>query len=400
MSDTPVPVLPPEEAIRFFTAKGLAKSFAWQDIWTAQHDYFFTVAKMLCASLLEEVHGLIGEALKDGRSPKQLGQELKNLLAERGWWGRQRQVDPLTGEEQIVQLGSNRRVRTIVNTNLRTSYAAGRYERQERTRSAFPILVYKSRMDGRERPEHRSWHDTALPFDDVWWRTHYPPCDWGCRCRTVSMTAKMAERRGLKVGDAPAYAGKRKWVNKRTGEIMEIEKGIGAGWDYHPGRARLEGLAPEPLFGFSRDGTAISSAAPAALDIFLARFGALRDGRIWRDATGWPLAISPAWLRGLPADRQLVAARAMVAVQEPEEIRLLWVAGSDGAAMMVRRYIGAAHVVDVGNRFWRFGGANEAQRQRLRTGRVIWQREALRSPPTTPVSRAIATDGGSALAAG
>ena len=53
MSDSPIPVLPPKEALAFFRGKGLAKSFAWQDIFTAQHDYWFTVAKMMSVSLLE-----------------------------------------------------------------------------------------------------------------------------------------------------------------------------------------------------------------------------------------------------------------------------------------------------------------------------------------------------------
>ena len=151
MSDTAFPVLPPEEAIAFFESKGLARSFSWADIWTAQHDYFFTVAKMTSVSLLEDVHALLGEALRDGRSPQDLGRELKGLLAARGWWGRQIQTDPLTGDRKPVQLGSARRVRTIVDTNLRTSYAAGRGARQDRTRAACPIRA----------PSCRCWHPWA-----------------------------------------------------------------------------------------------------------------------------------------------------------------------------------------------------------------------------------------------
>ena len=39
------PVVPPKEAIAFFKAKGLAKSFSWKEIVTSQHDYFFTIAQ-------------------------------------------------------------------------------------------------------------------------------------------------------------------------------------------------------------------------------------------------------------------------------------------------------------------------------------------------------------------
>lgn len=372
MADSSIPVLPPEEAIAFFRKKGLARSFAWQEIYGAQHDFFFTVAKMMSVSLLEDTHAEILAALEDGRSPQQLGRDLKKLLAKRGWWGKALQDDPLTGEKTLVQLGSNQRVRTIVNTNLRTAYSAGRYERQDRTKDAFPILVYKSRMDGRERPQHHAWHNTALPISHVWWKTHYPPCDWGCRCRTVSMTLKMAERRGLKIGEQPPHFGNREWKNKRTGEVMEIERGIGAGWDYHPGRAKLEGLAPDPLFGFSKgDDDAIAAAEPSSTQRFLDVFGG-DGGLVWSDPTGWPLPISARWLFGLSADRQRLAWQAASTIATPEAIRLVWVTGKDGRSMLVRRYTGSGFVVDVGTSFWRFAKVRAAQLARLSTGDIIW----------------------------
>lgn len=393
MPDTPIPVLPPKEAIAYFGRKGLAKSFAWADIWAAQHDYFFTVAKMLETSLLEEVHGLIVDALKDGRSPQELGKNLKQLLRARGWWGKQLQDDPLTGETKPVQIGSNHRVRTIVNTNLRTSYSAGRYARQERVSTLLDILVYKSRMDGRERPQHHAWHNTALPIGHPWWKTHYGPCDWGCRCRTVSMSRKMAERRGLKVGEEPAFFGTRKWVNKRTGEVIEVEKGIGAGWDYHPGRAPIEGLAPEPLFGFSKtdegESDATASAGPSAIGRFLDRFDLSGTGGVWRDATGWPLAISRRWLKGLSTQRQQLAGVVIQAVTDPDEIRAVWVRGKDGRAMLMRRYLlrrpGAGYVVDIGAHIWRFARVSHAAHDRLGAkGAMIWAREGMAEASYNP----------------
>lgn len=384
MTDTPIPILPPQEAIAFFVRKGLARSFAWEDIWTSQHDYYFTVAKMMQVSLLEEVFDLIGAAMKDGRSPKQLAADLKGLLRERGWWGRQPQADPLTGETRPVQLGSNRRVRTIVDVNLRASYGAGRYARQDRVKEALPILVYKCRMDGRERPQHHAWHNTALYFDDPWWKTHYGPCGWGCRCRTVSMTERMAARRGLNVGGKPAYFGTRKWVNRRTGEIVEIEKGIDAGWNYHPGRAQIEGLAPDPLFGFSAGddrATAAAADAPAAAG-FLGRFGLGAEGGVWRDATGWPLALSARWLMGLAASSRASAAQLAGAIVAPDRIALVWVIGKDGRAMLMRRYLlaveGGGIVADIGNAVWRIARVDRAALVRLQaTGTAIWSRDGM-----------------------
>ena len=366
---TDIPLVPPKEAIAFFKGKGLAKSFGWSEILHAQHDYFFTVAKMMQRSLLEETQQIILQGLEEGESAPAIARTLKKRLAEAGWWGKQMQTDPLTGEQQLVQLGSNRRVRTIVNTNLRTSYSAGRYARQERTKNAFPFLVYKSLLDGRERPQHRAWHNVALPHDHPWWDTHYPPCDWGCRCRTVSMTKGQAERRGISATDKPAHFGTRKWVNKRTGEVTEIEKGIGAGWDYHPGKAPLAGLAPDPLYPFALgDDAAIASALGSAVDRFADVFDLTASGGVFADAAGWPLPVSGRWLMGLDAKGQRAAFAAAVAVTKPDTIRSLWVEGKDGQMMLVRRYLKGKMVVDIGGVFWRFGTVSAIPD----TGTVVW----------------------------
>ena len=150
MADSAIPLLPVNDALAFFRKKGLAKSYAWQDVAKAAHDFYFTVAKMMSVSLLEDVRAIIDEGIASGAAPKTLAKDLKGLLGARGWWGRQIKTDPLTGARELVQLGSDRRVRTIINTNLRTSYAAGRWSRVTRLKSSFPILVYKCVLDGRD----------------------------------------------------------------------------------------------------------------------------------------------------------------------------------------------------------------------------------------------------------
>lgn len=352
---TAIPVLPAEEAIKIFRAKGLAKSFDWRDVWQAEHGRAFTVAKMMSTALLEDTREIIDAGLAEGKSFGQIAGELKQLLRERGWWGRQMMTDPMTGERKAVQLGSERRVRTIVNTNMRTAYAQGRYQRIQRVKKALPIMVYKSVMDGRERDEHRAWHNTALPVDHPWWDTHYPPCDWGCRCKAVSMTEGQASRRRLVVGDAPKPNRMRTVINKRTGEIMQVERGIGAGWDYHVGKSPFEGLAPVPMRGFGlNESNSEASAMSGAIGRWLNSFDLPAEGGEYRDATGWPLAVSKRWLSGLSEARQNAAAIAAAAIVAPDMIRLIWVTGKDGRKMLVRRYLKDGMTVDVGSAFWRF----------------------------------------------
>lgn len=170
--------VPPEEAIRFFAAKGRRATFDWPEMLHEEHAADFTVAKMGELDLLDATHRAVRDALAKGRTFEQFRQELEPTLRAAGWWGRQERTDPLTGERRMVQLGSTRRLQIIYDTNLRTAYAAGQWERIERVKAARPWLRYVAVLDARTRPLHRAWHGTILPVDHPWWRTHYPPPQW------------------------------------------------------------------------------------------------------------------------------------------------------------------------------------------------------------------------------
>jgi uncharacterized protein with gpF-like domain len=164
MADQALPIdVPPAEAIAWFRAKGYQFGFSWQDVEHEEHGRGFTVAKAMTRDLLETLREAVDRAIAEGETLQMFAKELRPRLEAAGWWGRKEMVDPATGESELVQLGSPRRLKTIFETNMRTSYAAGRWERIERNKRAFPFLEYVSVMDGRERPQHHAWHGTVRP---------------------------------------------------------------------------------------------------------------------------------------------------------------------------------------------------------------------------------------------
>lgn len=233
----PLPIdLPPAEAVEFFREKGFRPSFAWQDMMHAQHAIDFTVAKMLDTDLLRDVHASLQTAIEDGQSYRQWAEAVEPELRRRGWWGRQRQTDPLTGETRLVQLGSDRRMRIIYDANMRSAMAAGRWRRIERLAPRRPYLRYIAVLDERTRPDHAAWHGTILPWDHPWWEHHVPPNGWRCRCTVVQLSERDLERHGWQVSPNPAVQ-TRRWTNRRTGEARDVPVGVDPGWDYHVGRA-------------------------------------------------------------------------------------------------------------------------------------------------------------------
>jgi len=269
--------LPPERALEFFRQKGLNTSFAWQDMMRAEHDAAFTVAKMMDMDLLKDMRDAVEKAVAEGISFEDFRAEIEPTLADRGWWGRKELTDPQSGEVREVQLGSPRRLRTIYQTNLRTSYAAGHWSKIVDTADDAPFLLYDAVLDDRTREDHAAWDGILLRWDDPWWQTHYPPNGWNCRCSVTQLDADQA--RELLGKDAPDQAPpspEREWVNTRTGEVEQIPVGIDPGWNYHPGRSRIERLnqaMAEKVRADPEFGAAAAAATDTALEQARRRLG-------------------------------------------------------------------------------------------------------------------------------
>jgi len=234
--------LKPERALAFFRGKGLKVTFSWQDMLHEEHDHAFTVAKMADLDLLAEVQRHFDRALAEGLGFKRFAAELRPKLEAAGWWGKQMMTDPETGEERLRQLGSPRRLRTIYDANMRTSYAAGRWAGIAAGAKRRPYVMYSAIMDTRVRPQHAAWNGTILRWDDPWWQTHTPPNGWNCRCTVISLSQRDLDRMGRTVSEPPPSSD-REWTNPRTGEVIMVPAGIDPGWGYAPGASRREAMA-------------------------------------------------------------------------------------------------------------------------------------------------------------
>lgn len=230
---------PPPEASKFLRAKGLRPAFSWLDVEPEEHAVAFSVTKATELDLLAAMQGHVQRALDEGLPFEAFKKNWRSDAGLAEWWGRKRMVDPVTGVEEIVQLGSPRRLKTIYDANLRSARAAGQWERIERTQAALPYLEYRLGPSEVHRPEHAEKEGLILPVDDPFWDEWMPPNGWGCKCWVRQITRREAERRGVSPSpDVPD----RKWTNKRTGEVQLVPDGIDPGWQRNPGRLRRQGV--------------------------------------------------------------------------------------------------------------------------------------------------------------
>ena len=211
------------EQIAFFRKKLNLPTEHWDDIRREAHDRAFIVAGAMKADLLADLHAAVAKAIEQGTSLGEFRKDFAAIVGKHGWQG-------WTGEGSPG--GFAWRTRIIYQTNLATSYAAGRYQQltDPDLLALRPYWRYHH-ADGVLNPrlQHVAWNGLTLPHDHPFWKTHFPPNGWGCHCRVVPVGPReYAQAQDAGLAEPPAG-----WdaIDEKTGEPAGIAKGFG----YAPG---------------------------------------------------------------------------------------------------------------------------------------------------------------------
>ena len=230
-------------AFEHFKAKKILPGFSHYDVWLYQHSLAFTVAKMMDADMLAEVKDAIEAAQRNGTAFADFKKRLKPYLMAKGWWGEQVMTDPLDGEPKLVQLGSTRRLKTIFDTNMRTAFAAGQWQRIQTNKKALPYLRYNKSASGHPRDGHKRYYGLILPVEHDIWKVIFPPNGYGCKCSVSALTKRQAEEEGI--GGEPDVE-MIEFTNPRTGKTVLIPDDITPSFAHNHGDRQG---AMDALFG-------------------------------------------------------------------------------------------------------------------------------------------------------
>lgn len=241
--------LAPKEAVAYFRAKGQHIGWNWYETAADVHARSFTVAKAARVDVLTTIQGEVERALARGLSKQEFIDTLAPRLKKLGWWGKQVIVDS-AGNAETVQLGSPRRLALIYNVNTCVAYNVGRYAQLMNSTDTHPFWQYVAVMDNRTRPSHAALNGLVFRYDDPFWKTHYPPNGWNCRCRVRALSQERMDALGLKASRGDKHLTTKQVqaaVDKATGEIINMDVTTfadgarvmtpDAGWSYNPGSA-------------------------------------------------------------------------------------------------------------------------------------------------------------------
>lgn len=208
--------MPFARAVDFFRGKVDIPTEKWDDLWKEQHSKGFMIAGANRADLVADFRQAVDKAIAEGTTLADFRKDFDRIVARHGW---------------SYNGSRNWRSRIIYQTNIRTAYQAGRWQQltDPDLLKLKPYLEYHHGDSLNPRPLHLAWDGLTLPADDPWWRTHYPPNGWGCKCSVFAAGPRDLARAGKSGPDqAPAV---------EFDPVTGTPEGIDPGWDYNVGQA-------------------------------------------------------------------------------------------------------------------------------------------------------------------
>lgn len=241
----------PKEVINYFNNKvavGPDKHWDWSDTLQHAHDRVFVVAKATSLDLVKDIQTALKSSIENGMPYQDFANNIIPILKEKGWWGKGDQIREETGEVSNIDI-NHRRLKNIYQTNVKTSYAAGKYERMMNNIDVAPYWRYIALSPGpTRRADHQKLHNLVFRYDDPFWKINYPPNGWGCKCRVEALSNEEVKR---KFGKEPKDVIKKTADDDYVTHSVKVQgKNISVtgfkvggrnvaypqvGWDYAPG---------------------------------------------------------------------------------------------------------------------------------------------------------------------
>lgn len=214
---------PFKEAIEYLTQKLPLPTRGHQDVYGLQHDHGFMVAGANRMAIVESFFNGIKAAQASGETLADFRKRFDEVVASTGW---------------DYHGSRGWRSKLIYRENLRQAYNAGREMQMADPDflAAHPYMEYVHSGAEHFRPQHKAWDGMVLRADDSVWDVISPANGYGCACKKFARSERYLKRKGKQVSATPVLE-YRDHIDKRSGEVLRIPKGIDPGFEFRPGES-------------------------------------------------------------------------------------------------------------------------------------------------------------------
>lgn len=171
-----------EEAINYIKSKAPVNQRVFYRMLPDIQARAFTVSGINNADVLQAVRDRIAD-LPAGADWKEVRDDIFQQISP---WLVDDKADAKERERQVA--AAYRRAELLLRTHGFQAYAATHHSLQVEQMDVFPWWQYQTMEDGKVRPDHAALNGIVLPASSPFWRDHYPPWDWGCRCEVIALS--------------------------------------------------------------------------------------------------------------------------------------------------------------------------------------------------------------------
>lgn len=324
---------PNKDAVRFLKDKAPVSREVFDGLLPELRGLAFTITGVESAAILKKAKERLA-ALPAGGDWEDIKQGLAADLV------------PYLGED-----GGVKRAELLLRVHGFSAYSAAQYQVMDRQRDVFPYWQYQAAGDEKMRDSHAALDGLVFPASSDFWKTHFPPWEFGCRCQVVPLSEddvadlraedakKVPQARRVMEGERLALAEKQGTLVTTRGGAGGVpaqvdvrsprEKSGGSGFYHNPGDLSVDLDQLRKTYSKTEEGK-------AAFGIF----------EIWakNQSLGKGRGTVMAWLqRTLPA---VTPADGWPALGSLKEIKRL---GGSTGAMLVEDRDGRRYVMKRGN---------------------------------------------------
>lgn len=175
--------VPYEEAARIVAEKQIMSKAAFDSLVDELKARAFTIAGLEDLRAVQEIRDAIAE-LPRGAAWEDVKAQVAEKLEDGGF-------SPAAAEHRATLL---------LRHHGFAAYAQEKYRNLQEMKDVFPYWKYQTMGDEKVRSTHAALDGLILPADDPFWKDHYPPWEWNCRCMVVGVTEEEYEG-AQQVGD-------------------------------------------------------------------------------------------------------------------------------------------------------------------------------------------------------